>query len=116
VGKRGMLEERITEKHVKTFLDIIVMAMLNGEPMYGYNVIAAIHKEFGILLSPGSLYPALHFLEENRLIEATFDKGKIIYHVTPKGKMKFENAFLAYRACMEMMANFVKVRGNFSTL
>jgi len=115
VGKRGMLEERITEKHVKTFLDIIVMAMLNGEPMYGYNIIAAIHKEFGILLSPGSLYPALHFLEENRLIEATFDKGKIVYHVTPKGKMRFENAFVSYRAFMERMANFVKVRGNFST-
>jgi len=115
VGKRGMLEERIAEKHVKTFLDIIVMAMLNGEPMYGYNVIAAIHKEFGILLSPGSLYPALHFLEQNRLIEANFDRGKIVYYVTPKGKMKFENAFLAYRACMERMSNFVKTRGNFST-
>jgi len=114
-GKKWMLEERITEKHVKTFLDIIILAMLNGEPMYGYNVIALIHKEFGILLSPGSLYPALHSLEQNKLIEATFNKGKIVYHVTPKGKIKFEDAFVAYRACMETMSNFVKTRGNFST-
>jgi len=105
------LEERITEKHVKTFLDIVVLAMLNGEPMYGYKIIAAIHREFGILLSPGSLYPLLHFLEDNRLIESRFNKGKIVYQVTSKGKEKFGKAFSAYKASIQKVSNFVKVRG-----
>ncbi|KPV63547.1 MAG: lineage-specific thermal regulator protein [Candidatus Bathyarchaeota archaeon BA2] len=112
--KSVRLEERITEKHVKTFLDIVVLAMLNGEPMYGYKIIAAIHREFGVLLSPGSLYPLLHFLENNRLIESSFDKGKIVYQVTSKGKEKFEKTFNAYRASMQRMSHFVKARGGFS--
>jgi len=106
-----MLEKRITEKHVKTFLDIVVLAMLNGEPMYGYRLIAAIHREFEILLSPGSLYPLLHFLEDNKLIESNFNKGKIVYQVTPKGKERFEKAFAAYKASIQKMSYFVKVRG-----
>jgi len=105
------LEKRITEKHVKTFLDIVVLAMLNGEPMYGYKIIAAIHKEFEILLSPGSLYPLLHYLEDNKLIEPSFNKGKIVYQVTPKGKEKFEKTFTAYKASIQKMSHFVKARG-----
>jgi len=105
------LEERITEKHVKTFLDIVVLAMLNGEPMYGYKIIAAIHKEFGVLLSPGSLYPLLHFLEDNKLIESRFNKGKIVYQVTYRGKEKFKKTFTAYEISLQRMSHFIKVRG-----
>lgn len=101
----------ITEKHVKSFLDIVVLAMLNGEPMYGYKIVANIHKEFGILLSSGSIYPLLHYLEDKRLIESDFRKGKIVYHTTPKGKEKFESAFAAYKASIQRMLNFVKFRG-----
>ena len=108
------LEERITEKHVKAFLDIVILAMLNDEPMYGYKVIAAIHREFEILLSPGSLYPLLHFLEDNKLIESRFNKGKIVYQVTSKGKEIIEKAFAAYKASIQRMSHFVKVRGGIS--
>ena len=109
-----MLEERITEKSVKAFLDIIVLGMLNGEHLYGYKIIAAIHKEFGVLLSPGSLYPLLHFLEDNRMIKSSFDGGRIIYHATPKGRTKFVNAFTAYKAAIQKMLNFTRLHGEIS--
>lgn len=112
--KGKMLEERITEKNVKTFLDIIVLAMINGEHLYGYKIIAAIHKEFGILLSPGSLYPLLHFLEDNKLIKSNFNGGKIIYQATPKGKIKFANALTAYKVASQKMLKFVKLHGEIS--
>jgi DNA-binding PadR family transcriptional regulator len=114
LGESLKLEERITEKHVKTFLDIVVLALLNGEPMYGYKLIAAIHREFGILVSPGSFYPLLHFLEDNKLVESSFNKGKIVYKVTPKGKEKFEKTFTAYEASIERISHFVKVHGGIS--
>lgn len=113
--EKARLEERITEKHVKTFLDILVLAMLNSDPMYGYKIIAAIHEEFGVLLSPGSLYPLLRFLEEERLIESHFKKGKIVYYVTSRGKKKFGDAFAAYKASIEKVSNFVEAHGNFSS-
>jgi len=105
---------RSIEKQVKAFLDVVVLAMLNGEPMYGYKIVANIHKEFGILLSPGSLYPLLHYLEDKRLIESDFRKGKIVYQVTSKGKEKFKSAFAAYRAAIQKMSRFVEVHGGFS--
>lgn len=81
-----MFEDGITERHVKAFLGILILAILNGNPMYGYKIIAAIHKEFGVLLSPVSLYPLLHALEEKRMIESRFQGGKIIYMMTSNGK------------------------------
>jgi DNA-binding PadR family transcriptional regulator len=58
--------------------------------MHGYKILTTIHRELGILLSPASLYPQLHLLEENKLIEPTFGKGKTIYYLTPKGKAMFK--------------------------
>ena len=105
------LADRIVERHIKTSLDLIVLAMLNGEPMYGYKIIAAIHKKFGVLLSPGSLYPLLHLLEENKLIESRFQEGKIVYVATSDGKKRFQSAFVAYKTAMRKMENFIKLNG-----
>ena len=114
VADWGSLENRIVERHVKTSLDLIVLAMLNGEPMYGYKIIAAIHKKFGVLLSPGSLYPLLHLLEENKLIESRFQEGKIVYVATSDGKKRFQSAFMAYKSAMRKMENFIKLNGEIS--
>jgi DNA-binding PadR family transcriptional regulator len=111
VGENVMSEERIIEKQVKTFLDIVVLAILNGNSMHGYKIIAAIHRDFGVLLSPASLYPLLHLLENNKLIESRFDKGKTVYNVTPKGKEKFEKKFTAYKRSIQIMMNFIRTRG-----
>lgn len=89
--------------------------MLNGEPMYGYKIISAIHREFGVLLSPGSLYPLLHYLEDNKLIESSFTRGKIVYQVTSKGKEKFEKTFAAYKTSIQKMSHFVKAHGGISS-
>ena len=99
---------KILERHLKAFLDIVILAILNRGSMHGYMIIAAIHKEFGILLSPGSLYPLLHCLEDDKLIESTLDRGKIVYHVTPAGKEKFGKAFAAYNFSIQKMSRFVK--------
>jgi DNA-binding PadR family transcriptional regulator len=104
-------ERRIGEKHLKTFLDIVILAILNGEPTYGYKIIAAIHKEFGVLLSPGSLYPLLHLLEENQVIESHSIKGKTVYQATPKGKEDFQRLLAAYNASTKKMSNFVRNNG-----
>jgi len=104
-------EEQIIEKHVKTFLDIIILAMLNGKVTYGYKIIAVIHTEFGVLLSPASLYPLLHLLEQNKLVESNFDQGKTMYCLTPKGKDTFERKLASYNLSIQIMSNFMRVHG-----
>ena len=108
LGKEQKFEEGITGRHVKAFLDLLILGILNGKPMYGYKIIAAIHKEFGVLLSPGSLYPLLHALEEKRMVESQFQGGRIIYSVTSHGKKIFQNTFTEYKATIQQMDNFIK--------
>jgi DNA-binding PadR family transcriptional regulator len=105
--KELKFEERITERHVKAFLDLLILGILNGKPMYGYKIIAAIHKEFGVLLSPGSLYPLLHVLEEKRMVKSQFEGGKIIYSATSAGRKIFQNTFAEYKATIKQMDNFI---------
>ena len=91
-----------------SFLDIIVMTVLNNTPMYGYGVMAAIHKEFGVLLSPGTLYPLLHSLEERKLIEASRDGGKIVYQATSKGRQKFRGTLDTFSLAIQKVSSFIK--------
>jgi DNA-binding PadR family transcriptional regulator len=98
-------------KYVKTSLDLVVLAILNDKPMYGYKIMAAIHKEFGVLLSPGSLYPLLHSLEEKKLVESHAEGGKKVYTATNKGITRFQNAFTVFRTSMNQLENFVKRNG-----
>lgn len=105
-----LTEEQIMEKHVKTFLDIVILSILSGKSTYGYKIIASIHKEFGILLSPASLYPLLHVLENNELIESSFDSGKTVYCLTLKGKNTLGRKITAYTLSFQTMKNFMKAQ------
>ena len=105
--KERTFEEGITERHVKAFLDLLILGILNGKPMYGYKVIAAVHKEFGVLLSPGSLYPLLHALEKKGIVESQFQGGRIVYSVTSDGKRVFQSTVTEYKATIRQMDNFM---------
>ena len=114
IEKDTLIDERIMEKQVKTFLDIVILALLNRRSMHGYKILATIHRELGVLLSPASLYPQLHLLKENKLIEPSFDNGKTIYSLTPKGKEIFEKKFNAYNLSFQIMNKVIKNRAEIS--
>jgi DNA-binding PadR family transcriptional regulator len=106
--KEEKFEEGITQRHVKAFLDLLILGILNGKPMYGYKIIAAVHKEFGVLLSPGSLYPLLHTLENKRIVTSELQGGKIVYSATSAGRRAFQNTFTEYRAAIQQLDSFLK--------
>ena len=105
--KERKFEEGITGRHVKAFLDLLILGILNGKSMYGYKIIAAVHKEFGVLLSPGSLYPLLHTLEEKGMVDSQFQGGRIVYSMTSNGRKIFQNTFTEYKATIRQMDNFM---------
>jgi DNA-binding PadR family transcriptional regulator len=115
-SKNVMYVDKIAERHLKSSLDIVIMAILTGGSAHGYKIIATLHKEFGILLSPGSLYPLLHCLEEDKLIEFTLDKGKVVYRLTSSGKEKFRKSVAAYSLSIQKMWRFMKTYGESSPL
>ena len=71
---------------------MLVLALLKGKEMYGYQIIEELDKrsEHVFQMKEGTLYPVLHGLEKDRLVtarEAVTDKGRTrrYYAVTEKG-------------------------------
>jgi PadR family transcriptional regulator PadR len=103
-----LIEKRVNEKIVRSFLDLVAMTILNGKPAYGYEIMSVIHEEFGVLLSPGVLYPLLHSLEDEGLIESGKNGGRIVYKTSSKGEQQFERTLNAFNLAVEEMLNFIK--------
>jgi len=61
---RSKLTGDSIEKMVKDNLETIILALLQKKPMCGTEIIGTIHLEFGVLLSPGTMYPLLNSLKE----------------------------------------------------
>jgi DNA-binding PadR family transcriptional regulator len=84
------------------------MAALNGSSMYGYEIMALIHREFGVLLSPGTLYPLLHSLENKELIISNTDGSKIVYKISMKGKEKYQETIIDLNFIFEKLSVFIR--------
>ena len=61
----------IDRELLKGSLDVLLLALLERAPMYGYQIVKEVRaRSDGVLeLKEGSLYPALHRLERSGLIE-----------------------------------------------
>lgn len=83
---RDAYRREILERFTKAFLDLLVLNILNnGPPQCGYEILALIHKRLGVLISPGTLYPLLHMLEEREIIENRLENRRKNYVLTRKG-------------------------------
>ena len=76
---------------------VLVLSMLNREPMYGYQMIKEIEKESSGFFSfkEGTLYPILHSLESKGMIESYWwgnegSRQRKYYRITNKGKSEFK--------------------------
>jgi transcriptional regulator len=78
-------------------LDLIVLQTLRWGPRHGYGLAQMIRASSGDVLTieTGSLYPALHRLERQRLIRAGWDVSENgqrvrIYQLTASGKRRLQ--------------------------
>lgn len=73
-------------------LDLLVLSSLRAGPMHGWGISQRIRERSRdvVLVTTGSLYPALHRLEARRLIRAHWrpsenNRRAKYYELTPKG-------------------------------
>ena len=77
---------------LKGHLDLLLLAALRGRPAHGYAIVAALKDRSGGVfdLPEGTIYPALHRLERQRLIESEWSdasgRRRRVYRLTPKGQ------------------------------
>jgi PadR family transcriptional regulator, regulatory protein PadR len=87
-------------------LDLLVLQALSRRPrLYGYALMSAIHETSGDVLrvEEGSLYPALHRMEEAGWVRAewiTKDTGRRarVYELSAAGKKHLEVAIERWRS------------------
>lgn len=76
---------------IKGHLELLLLSVLQSGPAHGYEVIAAMKRRSdGELDVPeGTVYPALHKLEQSGLVASEWDSGagrrRRVYRLTPSG-------------------------------
>ena len=86
----SMATKKVKVKLVKGLLDLIVLQLLNGEPMHGYQIIKQIRKRFGVYFGPSTVYPLLNSLEQRGSIVGEWDmmndRPRKVYGLTAEGR------------------------------
>jgi PadR family transcriptional regulator, regulatory protein PadR len=83
---------KVQGEAIRGHLDLLVLAALQSEPGHGYGVIARLRAESnGALdLPEGTIYPALHRLENARFLSSNWDDGRgprrRMYTLTKRGE------------------------------
>lgn len=81
-----------TKERVQFFnpgeLPLVVLALLDLRPMNGSELMGDLERLFGprYRASPGSVYPALNALDDERLIKAAESRGSRFWELTASGR------------------------------
>jgi PadR family transcriptional regulator PadR len=92
---------------LKGHLDVLLMAVLQGQPAHGYAIIEALRRRSGgtFDLPEGTVYPALHRLERAALLSSQWStqtgRRRRTYALTAKGRALLE-------ACEEEWRQFAQ--------
>jgi len=85
-------------------LDLLILKTLSWGPAHGYAVARWIEQLTGEVLSvgEGSLYPALHRLEERRWVKSEWQLSATkrrtkVYRLTPDGRAQLRNETSSWR-------------------
>jgi PadR family transcriptional regulator PadR len=78
---------------LKGSTDSLLLCLINGKPMYGYQIIKELEKKSNgyFQFKEGTLYPALHRLEKAGLVKGKWEKlpggqERRYYYITVKGQ------------------------------
>jgi PadR family transcriptional regulator PadR len=74
--------------------ELLLLQLLAGRPMYGYELVQAIRVATGAVLQfgEGSVYPVLHRLEAEGALSAARQevagRSRVVYRLTPAGRQR----------------------------
>lgn len=72
----------LRRRFVRSFLDIMILHMLEREPLWGYKMMSILKEGYDIKVGPPVIYPLLDSMEGNGLIE-----GKEVYEGKRRRKL-----------------------------
>ena len=83
-------QKEIQTKLTKGLLDMIILQLLDQQPMHGYQVITKIRRSFGVYFGPSTVYPLLSSLEKKGYVKSNWnmdtERPRKIYELTNDGQ------------------------------
>jgi DNA-binding PadR family transcriptional regulator len=98
------------ERFVKEYLDIVVLALIAGKPMCGTDILDIVHRNFNVLLSPGTIYPLLHRLKKEGLLECECSIKKKVYKPAKGSEANIQRILNEHSLANEFLNDFLKSR------
>jgi PadR family transcriptional regulator PadR len=90
INLNEVLIRDMKRRFVKSFLDMLVLRLIQNEPTWGYKILKETESLYQVKLRHGALYPLLNILEANGYIKSKqeLQKGRMrkVYQITPKGR------------------------------
>jgi len=82
-------KKEIQTKLTKGLLDMIILQLLDQQPMHGYQIISSIRKSFGVYFGPSTIYPLLNTLEKKGYLKSNWnmdcERPRKVYELTNDG-------------------------------
>jgi PadR family transcriptional regulator len=104
---------------LKGHLDMIVLAALSSGPAHGYAVIQEIHRRSGgaFELPEGTIYPALHRLEQAGLLGSHWTTGESgrrrrVYSLTKRGARALTDQRAVWQRFRDAIGGLLGERGH----
>ena len=83
-------QKEIQTKLTKGLLDMIILQLLDEQPMHGYQIITKIRKGYGIYFGPSTIYPLLNALEKKGYVKSGWnmdsERPRKVYQLTKDGE------------------------------
>jgi len=112
MAKRARYQNRI--ELLQGTLDLLVLETLRWGPQHGYGIAQAIEAGSSDVLQvdTGSLYPALHRLERQKLITAKWELSQNkqrtrVYRLTPAGRRQLVSERSRWQRFVDAMAGIL---------
>lgn len=109
--KMSIIHKNIQTKLTKSFLDLIVLQMLDNRPMHGYEILVTIRKTYGISFGVSTIYPLLNTMEKKNYIKCDWNlnggRPKKVYALTTDGKDLLDYTAGSLKAICRTLGNEV---------
>jgi PadR family transcriptional regulator PadR len=99
----------ISERMVKSFLDLFVLSLLDNGGKHGYEIMRELKVKTGAQVGAGTLYPLLYELEERRLVAGEWmsptRRSRRVYRITDQGEKYRDQSFQGLDRLLKSSSN-----------
>lgn len=102
---------KVRKRFAKGFLDVLVLALIQKEPNWGYKIIRQIEELYEFKVRHGALYPLLNSLEVKGFLISKYEvqgrRMRRVYEITPEGTQLVNS----YYEILKEQINRLEIRG-----